>query len=133
MPKNAPVKTTWPVARAYLLIELHRCLSKFSRRQANVIYRRAEDELTVPRNGFTWPTVVDWPYWIARFGNFSPNQRHHHMVRDILPLLKSTTPAIPDEPLKRLPNDPTRHGKRKLEPFLAQLARRLALKIEDDD
>lgn len=98
LPKNSKNKTSWPVARAYLLVEIHRCLSNFSTHEANSIYERAVWELSpdYPR-GF--PTIVDWAYWVARFALFSPRQRRGHVYRDILPLLRSTAaPPVPSEP-----------------------------------
>jgi hypothetical protein len=96
LPKNAKTKTTWSVARSYLLHSLHAALKDFSRREADSIYSRARYELSgnYPAG---WPTSVDWPYWVGRFAAFAPSQRRYHMARDILPLLRTRTPIVPEE------------------------------------
>jgi len=96
IPKNARTKTTWPVARAYLLVEIHRALVNFSTPEANTIYERAMWELS-PEYPSEYPTVVDWAYWVARFASFQPRQRRGHVFRDILPLLRSTQVPVPSE------------------------------------
>lgn len=97
LPKHAPNKTSWSVARAYLLVELHHALAPYSRRQADAIYERARFELS--QNYPTgWKTIIDWAYWVGRFATFSRAQRRHHMIRDIIPLLKSRVCPTPSEP-----------------------------------
>lgn len=96
IPHTARRKTTWTIARAYLLGELAHCLREHSRREADAIYERARWELSgdFPAG---WPTAVDWPYWVGRFGNFSQTQRRFHICRDILPLLKGKVAIVPSE------------------------------------
>lgn len=97
IPRGAPSKLTWSVARVYILSELHKTLEGFSRRQADTIYSRARFELS--RNyPAGWPTSVDWAYWIGRFPKFTPTERRYHIMRDILPLLKSPAAITPAEP-----------------------------------
>lgn len=98
LPKNSKNKTSWAVARAYLLVEIHRCLANFSTHEADAIYERAVWELS-PDYPKGFPTIVDWAYWVGRFALFSPRQRRGHVYRDILPLLRSTAaPPVPSEP-----------------------------------
>jgi hypothetical protein len=122
IPRNAPIKTQWPVARAYLLAELHRSLSRFSPYEADDLYRRAEMELSPDRKR-DWPTIVDWDYWVARFGGLPPDRRRHHMIRDILPLLRSAMVPTPKSETRagivRKPKIVEKTGK--LNPFLDRL------------
>lgn len=121
LPRNGANKTSWPVARLFLLAELHDALSNFSQRQADTIYARARFELS--RNyPAGWPTAVDWAYWVGRFARFSPHQRTHHMIRDILPLLKNPAAVVPTEPRKygEGKNAPKKLGQ-VLDPFLQKL------------
>lgn len=97
LPKNAGNKTSWVVGRAYLLVELHRGLAKFTEREADAIYTRALREMSsaYPKN---LPAMVGWHYWASRFALFSPERRRGHMLRDILPLLRSEYVPTPNEP-----------------------------------
>lgn len=96
LPKNAKNKTTWAIARAYLLVELHRAIAPFTTREANAIYERALFEMS-PEYPKGFPTIVDWAYWVGRFATFSPNQRRAIMLREILPVLRSTYTPVPSE------------------------------------
>lgn len=96
IPKNSTNKTTWPVARAYILAELHKALCNFSTHEANQIYERALYELS-PEYPSGFPTIIDWAYWVARFALLSPDQRRGHMFRDILPLLRARFVPVPRE------------------------------------
>jgi len=96
VPRRAP--HTWTVGCTYILCELHRALDKFSTRQADSIFDRAKWELS--RNyPAGWPTSCDWAYWVGRYQKFEPAQRRYHMLRDILPLLKTPGPITPQEPV----------------------------------
>jgi hypothetical protein len=121
LPKHAKSKATWPVARAYILVELHRVLDRFSRREADAIYERARYELSgdFPAG---WPTCVDWAYWVGRFATMGPPQRNFHMRRDILPLLRTKLSPVPNEPKRysEFGNDANKPDK-KLKPFLKGL------------
>lgn len=96
IPRGAPNKTHWTVARLYILLELHKAIERFSTRQADAIYDRARFELSRSYPG-GWPTTCDWAYWIGRFPSFSPSQRRYHMMRDIVPLLKNPAAITPNE------------------------------------
>lgn len=124
LPKNAKNKTSWAVFRAFILVELHRSLSKFSEREADSVYDRAVWELSGDYPvGF--PTVVDWAYWRERFALFMPQQRRAHMLRDILPLLRSTQIPVPSEPRRIEIFEKSGYGSgsnpEKLPPFLKGL------------
>lgn len=97
IPKSSKNKTSWGVATAYILSELHRALRKFSRREAEAIYARAKIELSraYPSG---WPTTIDWAYWVGRFGLMTIPQRRYHIHRDILPPLRNSSAVIPREP-----------------------------------
>lgn len=99
IPRGAPNKRSWSVARKYILRELHTAIDRFSTRQADSIYDRAKFELSTNYPA-GWPTSCDWPYWIGHFPEFSPSQRRFHMMRDILPLLKNPAPITPHEPAR---------------------------------
>lgn len=96
LPKHAKNKTKWPIARAYLLVELHRAIAPFTTREADSIYERALYELSQEYpDGF--PTIIDWAYWVGRFATFGPQQRRAIMLREILPVLRSTYTPVPSE------------------------------------
>lgn len=95
IPKNAKNKTSWAVARVYLLAELHSALERHSRLEADAIYDRAKIELSrVYPSRFA---SVPWEYWVGRFALMLPPQRRYHMYRDILPVLKGRA-VVPTEP-----------------------------------
>jgi hypothetical protein len=97
IPRGVPSKRAYPVGCAYILSELHRTLERFSQREADALYLRAKWELSrdYPAG---WPTAVDWSYWVGRFGDMPLAQRRYHVMRDILPLLRSPAAITPDEP-----------------------------------
>jgi len=125
LPKHAPNKTSWSVARVYLLVELHRALEPYSRREADSIYERARYEMS---SAYPWPqTIVDWAYWVGRFALFSPAQRRYHMARDIVPLLKSRLCPTPSEPRRfgeYKASPPAKRIDKTLEPYLKELYNR---------
>jgi hypothetical protein len=97
IPRGAPKSYTLACHR--ILAELHRAIEGFSQRQADSIYDRARYELSreYPAG---WPTSCDWAYWTGRWNDFQPRQRRFHMMRDILPLLKSPAAVTPCEPVR---------------------------------
>lgn len=86
---------TWDLGRSFLLFELHKALTNFSRREADAIYKRAKFELS--RNCTAKWCSVDWSYWIGKWRGCPPRQRTFHMMRDILPLLRKPDPITPNE------------------------------------
>ena len=132
LPQNALRKTTWPVARAYLLHDLAHCLREYSRREADAIYERARFELSgeYPTG---WPTSIDWAYWVGRFATFSQQQRRHHILRDILPVLKSRVAIVPSEPKRFSSSSLARDGVSKLGDQLAPFLRGLLNRFCGDD
>lgn len=97
IPKNSKNKTTWTIARAYLLAYIHQCLTNYSTHQADMIFRRAEWETSTEYPGGI-PTIVDWPYWISRFALLTHRERRAVVFRDILPLLRTGGAPVPNEP-----------------------------------
>jgi hypothetical protein len=124
LPIHAKHKTSWPVGRAFLLVELHRSLVQFTEREADSIYAQFLTEISpsYPKN---LPTTADWRYWARRFPLFSPEQRRGHMIRDILPLLRSEYVTTPNEP-RRFNNRNTisSHICDGLDPFLQKLQKK---------
>jgi hypothetical protein len=82
-------KTTWSVGRLYLLRELHDTLKNHTQYEADAIYARARTE-TRRDYPYSWTTSADWEYWIPRFPHYPPAEQHRVIMRDVLPLLKSS-------------------------------------------
>lgn len=94
IPKNAKNKSSFPVARDYLLSELAKALKNFSTYEADQIYKWAKYELSGDYPSYL-PTKVGWSYWLGKYGYMLPQQRRYHMFRDILPSLRSKFIPIP--------------------------------------
>lgn len=125
LPIHAKNKTSWPVGRVYLIVELHRGLEKLPEREADAVYTRALREMSAeyPKN---LPTTVGWPYYAERFALFSPERRRGVMLRDIIPLLRSEYVPTPNEPRRFRPEN-TKSGDIDggLDPFLQRMWKKL--------
>lgn len=133
---GAPRKGSYHHGRAIVIRELHIGLDRYSTREADAIFSRAQWELSrdYPAG---WPVSVNWAYWIAKFPEFSPAQRRFHMHRDILPVLKSRTAITPSEPRRfkqwsdtgGAQADPVKLADT-LDPFLSRIFKSVMSKLE---
>lgn len=134
--RGALKKPSWHHGRAIILRALFDALHKFTTREADAIYTRAQWELSrdYPAG---WDVSVNWAYWVAKFGEFSPAQRRFHLYRDIIPVLRTKTAITPSEPRRyRQGGEPARAVADPagladtLDPFLALVFKAAMKKLE---